>query len=267
MTFERLAPVLLAIGVAEALGEPFGPGVLARLADESDVSTLAIQSACAYAHATGLAHILGGDGVPQLMNAGRQYLARRGEVEHAALSFLPMTVDDLNARAALLRAGGVLVDEFRHAILAGSATDHAAALVPPAFAQAMTPRIALDLFAAATALMARLEAEEPAACVAEELIALELIAYADSWLEVEVQDGALSHEDASCARAHLPSLLGLFQDIDIVRMMAWKEPADAAVARHDGSASAAGAVDQRLEAWFRPFAGAAPTGYLLADPA
>jgi hypothetical protein len=50
---------------------------------------------------------------PRLLAAGRQFLARRGHVEHDILRFLPRTIDDLNAREALLVAGTILVDEFR----------------------------------------------------------------------------------------------------------------------------------------------------------
>jgi hypothetical protein len=265
MTYERLAPVLIAIGVAEALEEPLA---IEQVAEDCGGSLLAVRTVCAYAHATGLAHMASGECcAPRLMEAGRQYLAAQGTTDAAVLAFLPLTVDDLHARAALLRAGRLLVDEFRHALLAGRAVEHAAALVPRAFEKAMTERIAVDLFAAAIALMARLEAEQPAACVAEELLALELIAYADSCVGVELECGRLTEEDAARARAHLPSVLGLFQDTDVAQMSAWKEPADAALARHDAATSKASVADQRIEAWFRPFAGAAPTGYLLPGPA
>jgi hypothetical protein len=44
--------------------------------------------------------------------------------------------------------------------------------VPEAFAPAITERIAIDLFAASVALMARLSDNEPAGCVAEEVVAV-----------------------------------------------------------------------------------------------
>jgi hypothetical protein len=82
-------------------------------------------------------------------------------------------------------------------------------LVPPAFAQAVDESLALNLFAASVALMAHLSDGRPASCVAEEIVAVQLIEEARSDLEV-------SHEKQ----------------------------------------------DQRIEAWFKPFGSATPTGYL-----
>lgn len=112
---------------------------------------------------------------PLLRDAGRQYLARQGEVPREVLRFLPHEVDDLNAREALLVAGTVLVDEFRDHVLQGRGIEYAEGLVPPAFEQAVTERLALDLFAAAVALLARLSDGRPAGCVAEEILAVGLI--------------------------------------------------------------------------------------------
>jgi hypothetical protein len=56
---------------------------------------------------------------PMLRRAGRQYLARDGTVPLAVLSFLPHTIDDLDAREALIFAGLLLVDEFRSQLLSG----------------------------------------------------------------------------------------------------------------------------------------------------
>lgn len=267
VNYDRLAPILVAVGMAEATAEPVDAAVLAELASECEVSEFAIRSACAYADATGLAHLAGGDPayLPRLMHAGRQYLALRGDVGHDVLAFLPLTVDDLHARRALLQAGALLVDEFRHAVLAGRAKSHAAGLVPRAFAEVVTERIAVDLFAAAVALMARLEAEQPAACVAEEMLAAELIEHADSWLSIEAEQGVLPAADAAAARAALPSLLGLFGDAGELQMSGRREPADVTLGRHDASADRPAGVDVSVEAWFRPFAGAAPTGYLAVD--
>jgi hypothetical protein len=267
--YDRVARILVAVGMAEASGQPLDRATLAELATESSTTTLAIDWACGFAHAAGLVHLDAAyeEQVPRLMNAGRQYLARRGKVDPAALTFLPYTIDDLEARRALLHGGRLLVDEFRHALLAGRAVSHAASLVPDAFGRAVTERIALDLFAAAVALMARLEAEQPAACVAEELLAIELITYADSWLEVDVGHGTITPAEASAARVALPGLFGLFHDGDVIRNTEMKEPADAAVARADGMAARGEVADHRIEAWFRPFAGALATGYLATGQA
>jgi hypothetical protein len=265
--YDRLAPVLVAVGMAEATGQPLDRATLAELAAESSTTTFAIDWACGFAHAAGLVHLEAAykDGVPRLMNAGRQYLARRGEVDPAALTFLPCTIDDLVARRALLHGGRLLVDEFRHALLAGRAVSHAASLVPDAFGCAVTDRIALDLFAAAVALMARLEAEQPAACVAEELLAIELITYADSWLEVDIEHGTITPAEASAARVALPGLFGLFVDGEVIRMTEMREPADAVVAHMDRLAARLNVADHGIERWFRPFAGSLATGYLVAE--
>jgi hypothetical protein len=100
---------------------------------------------------------------------------RRGNVDHDVLSFLAHVIDDLNARKALLTAGTILVDECRAAWLDGDPVDHARDLVPPAFATAVDERLALDLFAAAVALVAGLSDGAPAGCVAEEIISVGLM--------------------------------------------------------------------------------------------
>jgi hypothetical protein len=92
---------------------------------------------------------------PRLLAAGRQFLARRGHVEHDILRFLPGR-STISTREALLVAGTILVDEFRAALVDGDPVDHARALVPRAFATAVDRRLAVDLFAAAVALVARL---------------------------------------------------------------------------------------------------------------
>lgn len=262
MNYDSLAPVLQSLGLAEAAGDYLCPATVEQLAGETEMEVAAFRLACRFAHEAGLAYApLERDPYrPTLMKAGRQYLFRRGAIDADALTFLPCTIDDLNARSALLRGGTLLADEFRHALLAGRAVEHAASLVPPAFAPAITQRIALDLFAAAVALMARLEAEEPPACIAEELLALKLVSYAESWLEVDSEDGTISRNEAIAARVELPALFGLFENGEAIALGQMREPADAAVALD------AGVSDLRVEAWFRPFAGALPTGYLLADP-
>jgi hypothetical protein len=51
-------------------------------------------------------------------------------------------------------------------------------------------------------------------------------------------------------------------------MFAMEEPSDAALAGHSFIHQQIGVADQRIEAWFVPFGGVAPTGYLhdRADP-
>jgi hypothetical protein len=201
---------------------------------------------------------------PVLLRAGRQYLQRRGRVDHEALAFLAKTIDDLHAREALLHAGTLLVDQFRAAVLAGDSVDHARSIVPAAFAPAITERIALDLYASAVALMARLSDGAPAGCVAEEILAVALTEEARGWLEMRADSGELDEPSALEAGNELRSLFDLFQDDDVLDLFHMKEPADAALAGQSWLNQQMGVADQRIEAWFHPFAWTPPTGYLRA---
>ena len=127
------------------------------------------------------------------------------------------------------------------------------------------PRTIDDLFAR-RALLSRLSTEQPAGCVAEEVIAVSLINEARAWLELEADSGEFSARTAAGAIDVLPDLFALFEDDDVLRMFDMREPADAVI---DGVSDAAlwlGVADQRLEAWFIPFGGVAPTGYVDDRP-
>jgi hypothetical protein len=170
VTYEELGPVLQAVGVAQAADEVID---VAGLCGELELPEGAVDEHLRVLEGWGL--ILAGleEGLtPILRDAGRQYLALEGSVDPAVFGFLPLVIDDLHARRALLDAGTIVVDEFRAAVLDGRAVLHAQDLVPEAFAPAITERIAIDLFAASVALMARLSDNEPAGCVAEEVVAL-----------------------------------------------------------------------------------------------
>jgi hypothetical protein len=178
------------------------------------------------------------------------------------VAFLPHIIDDLNAREALLTAGTILVDEFRAAVLSGEAVGHARELVPPAFAGAVDRRLALNLFAASVALMARLSDGAPAGCVGEEIISVGLMEEAQLWLEMRAEEGALGEDEEHAARNELRSLFELFDDDDVLNMFEMVEPADAALARNDPVNQQMGVADQRVESWFNPFGGTSATGYL-----
>lgn len=240
---ERLDPSVL----AKEFGHPFG----------------LIETRLEHLEACGL--ILSGlsEGLsPILREAGHQYLTRGGNVAPEVLSFLPRVVDDLDARAALLAAGTVMVDEFRAALVSGNAVDHARELVPDAFVAAVDERLAVDLFAASVALMARLSAGEPAGSVAEEVVAIELMSQAEAWLELRRDEGDLDETQFRASVGELTGLFELFQDDDVLGMFEMTDPADAALANHDPINDQMGVVDQRLEAWCAPFGWTAPTGYL-----
>lgn len=203
------------------------------------------------------------EGVPYaISDAGVQFIEREGLVDHHVLRFLPHYIDDLHAREALLDAGTIVVDEFRYAVLHGGGVEHARDLVPPAFRQAVSEAIALNLFAAAVALMARLSSEEPAGCVAEEIIAVALIHEAEAVLELAVEEERFSHDEGERAKGELKGLFELFQDDDVLNLFEMVEPADAAVAERSWVNVQLGVVDQRLDAWFVPFGWTPPTGYL-----
>src|SRR5437764_6022258 len=170
---------------------------------------------------------------PLLLDVGRQFLATPAEFSWDVLHFLPRVIDDLHARQALIHGGAVLVDEFRYQHLNGDQVAHAAELVPPAFAEAVDDALALDLFAAAVALMARLSAGHPAGCVAEEILAVRLIEQATAQLEMRADNGELSEAGAAAAVEALGGVFELFEDDDVLDMFEMAEPADAALASHD----------------------------------
>jgi hypothetical protein len=166
-------------------------------------------------------------------------LARKREWSHDVLNFLPVYIDDLYARQALIHGGIALVDEFRYQLLKGRGVEHAREqLVPPAFAEAIDDAIALDLFAAAVAPR---RGQRPTR---------------DGRREGRHQRGG---GRARARRATRP--LRLFEDDDVLDLFQMSEPADAAMAGHDPIKRHLGVVDQRIDAWFRPFGGVTLTGY------
>jgi hypothetical protein len=256
----RLLRVLEAVGMAQASEAAFD---VAELAHELEVSEQMIRMDLDQVYALGLVlHGLEEKLPPMLLTSGRQLLARRGDVEHEILSFLPRVIDDLNARKALLVAGTILVDEFRAALVDGDPVEHARTLVPPAFTRAVNERLAVDLFAASVALVARLSDGVPAGCVAEEIIAVALIGQARVWLGLERDEGRLGEDDEHAASDELRGLFELFEDDDVLNMFDMMEPADAALAGHDPVNQQLGVADQRVESWFEAFAWTSPTGYL-----
>jgi hypothetical protein len=238
---------------------------LPQVSDELERSVELVCEQLAQLEAWGLLLTGSEEGLPPiLLNAGRQYLRARGDVEQAVLSFLPKTLDDLIARRAMLEAGSILVDEFAYQIVRGGAVEHAQEIVPPAFADAVTTRLAVDLFAAAVALLARLTNDMPAGCVAEEIVAVHLIEEAKTSLVFARDEGTLERAVATAAAAELNSLFEVFQDDDVLRLFDMREPADAAVADEDPVVRQMGIADQRMEAWFEPFWGLPATGHLAA---
>jgi hypothetical protein len=230
-----LARVLVAVAVTEPAGEALSPEALDRLAAEMETTPFEMRAVCAYAQGAGLLRSSARGVRWRLTRAGRQFLARGGDVGSPLLAFLPQTVDDLNARGALMRGGASLVSEFRQALLDGRARHHAAALVPDAFRGVVDEPIALDLYAATIALITRLEAEQPPACMAEHMLAPHLISNADAKLEDDLAHGVLTQDDAAEARAEFRSLATLIPS--------------------------RGRPHAPVQSWFRPFPGVAATVY------
>ena len=260
VTYEELGPVLQAVGVAQAADEIIDVAGLCR---ELELAEGALHERLRVLEGWGL--MLGGleEGLPPILReAGRQYLALQGSVDPAVLGFLPFVIDDLHARRALLDAGTIVVDEYRAALLDGRAVAQAQELVPEAFAPAITERVVIDLFAASVALMARLSDNEPAGCVAEEVIAVALMDEARGLLQLSADRGDLTPDVARAATNALSGLFELFQDDDVLGLFDRREPADAAVAGRCPINVQLGVVDQRIEAWFQPFGWTLPTGYL-----
>lgn len=145
--FDRLAPVLQAVGMASAKDEPLDVDSLASELGgrRTDVEMLVDQI-----DRMGLivAPREEPEFPPALTRAGSQYLNLKGQVSDEILHFLPKNIDDLYARQALLHSGTVLVDEFRYQVRQGKAVFHAQGLVPDAFTEAVDDPMAINLFAA-----------------------------------------------------------------------------------------------------------------------
>lgn len=262
MEFEEAAPVLEAIGMAAAKEQALDQQVLA---EELDLTIASVGEFCTTLQAMGLVMLAPEDEPelpPLLLEAGSQYLRMKGDIDRDCLYFLPIVIDDLHARQALLHGGAFLFDEFRYQLAQGDGAEHAAMLVPPAFAEAVDEHLAVDLFAAAVALLARLSAGRAAGCVAEEIIAVRLMEEAECWLDMRADQGEITKDEAKAAKGALTGLFELFEDDDVLNMFEMEEPADASVAGHDFINRQMGVADQCIEAWFRPFGGVPATGHL-----
>ena len=235
MDRDLVARILVAVAATEPAGEALSAQALERLATEAGTTAFEMRAVCVYAQSAGLLRMSPRGAPWRLTRAGHQFLGRGGEVEHSLLAFLPQTIDDLNARCALMRGAILLVSQFRDAVLDGRARHYAAALVPDAFRSSVDDPIALDLYAAAVGLIVRLEAEQPPACMAEHLLARQIVANADVKLEADVEHGRLKEEDAAAARAEFRGLTRLIP--------------------------ARGRPEGPVESWFRPFPGAAAAAY------
>lgn len=203
------------------------------------------------------------DGPPMLLRAGEQYLARHGQVEDDILHFLPRAIDDLTAREALIDACTSVVTAFRDAVISGEAVEFARKrIVPPAFRPAVDDAVAIEMFAAAVALVARLASGRPAGCLAEEIVAVALVTHAEGLIEGWEQFEDLDSGDAEEARSAVGDLFEFFQDADVYLLFQMIEPADAALLDDSEMSAGLGMADQRMLFWFEPFSGVPRTGHL-----
>jgi hypothetical protein len=247
-------------GVAGAADEPLD---IASLARELGASSRDLRAAISQLVETGLLFSGLDEGLaPIVSRAGSQFVERDGRVPREVLRFLSRFVDDLHGREALLRASTVLVGGFRDQLLQGVAVEHAARLVPPGFAAAVNEGLALDLFAAAVALMVRLSDERPAGCVAEEIIAVGLLEGAEEWLGERFERGELTAAEQASAAEEMRGLFELLGDDDVLGMWARRAPDDAATGGRGQLKQQIGVADRRVESWFVPFGWVIPAGYI-----
>jgi hypothetical protein len=236
--FDHVATLLQAAGMAEAQDAPLD---LVDLAQESGELIEVVDERLRRLEDLGL--LLDGREVgigapPLLLRAGRQYLRAGGGVRPEVLAFASRVIDDLHAREALLEASAVLVDDFGDAIAEGNAVAFAISIVPPDARRSVTPRLAVALYGAAVALIARVVDGEPAACVAEEVLAVALLNEARSWL----YEADLDTAERAAALDALPSLFALFEESRALR----------------------GDIDPDVRTWFAPFHGRPAAGHLGA---
>jgi hypothetical protein len=98
--------------------------------------------------------------------------------------------------------------------------------------------------------------------LAEEVVTVALLDQATAWIEMESEKGSMEIAAAQPAMDALRGIFELFEDDDVLDLFEMGEPSDAALAGHSWINQQAGVVDQRIEAWFRPFGPVAGTGYL-----
>ena len=279
LSFEEAAPVLEAVGMAEARHQSLD---LEDLACDQGVPVQSLRAVVESAERAGLmlSSPKGQESVSRLTRAGRQYLALRGRVDRAALFFLPNALDDLHAREALYRGGYSLLHRFGDAIGEGRGVEFARGLVPATFASAVDDRLAFQLSAAAAALMARMSVTRrlrrggldrrggvgaaggrAAGCVGEEIIAIALPDEAMSWLEMRREAGEIDDPEMKLASGAVrrsreilgsPDAHGVFRD---------SEPRSDAIAG-DSRGGRESSAAPGPEEWFKAFPGVIATGHL-----
>ncbi len=157
--------------------------------------------------------------------------------------------EDPYARRVLLDNGVFLVDTFREVIVDGRAVDHARGVVPTVFGPAVDATVAVRLYAAAAALMARLSCGYAAACMAEEILGAYLVIQSSG--DLQYMPHLTDNERQRAVRA-LDGVFDLFQDDEALSLFG-------AVTAEDTTPERAVA---EVRTWFQPFNGVHVTGHL-----
>lgn len=236
------------IEIQESRAEQLPPWVR----DSSEMQTLSYFGLCD----------LPQDGPPMLTKAGQQYIEREGQVGLGVLQYLPRYMPNLKSREAMIEASSRLLQQYGQAIAEGKGEKYTQNILPPAFRPAVSPGLSARMYAAAAASITRLSDQEPAGCVAEEVVAARIMQQAAELIEQEVTQGVSEAQEAEEAIEGLGGIFSLFQDSQVLELFEMAEPADAALSAAQTEKAGSDQADQRLEAWFRPLWGKAAGGHL-----
>lgn len=166
--------ILQAVGMAQATEEELE---VAPLAAELDVLKGTVSSEIEQLERAGLMSS-GDPGEPPMLLTAPAILGREARRAVGNPALPARGHRQLACPQSAHRRRIVLVDEFRYQHLQGDPVAHAKTLVPHAFEAVADEALALDLYAAAVALMVRLSDGHPAGCVAEEILGVALIEHA-----------------------------------------------------------------------------------------
>ncbi|MBJ7457548.1 MAG: hypothetical protein JHD02_00020 [Thermoleophilaceae bacterium] len=254
---------------ASELEQPFEVDRLAELEGVLDWSAGRVLATFARAETFGLFHadeVLDELGrsvvVVELSDAGSQFLTEPSRFPDSVLGFMGQTVFDLHARSALVRAGREFAQEYQEQLGSGRGAEYVKGLLPEGFAVVADEQMAAALFGSLTALLARLSSNEPAACIAEEIVAVTLLERASDALASDKQAGVISEQESWNALEELGGIWMLFGDDDVLELFGMREPADAAIELRRSLEERESRIDKRVEAWFDVMQGAVPTGLL-----
>jgi hypothetical protein len=202
----------------------------------------------------GLCNIDEDDATIYLSPTAQQFVDQPEQFDNNVLEFLPFYVDDLWGRRSLLFGGLTLIDAFREDLVKNKEPEEMVwilNMLPDAFHPCLDRRLAVDLLAAASSLMTNLSRGLPAASLAEEICAVELISQAESFLELLEEEERIDRAQRLKAKPEFNGLFELFEDDDVLAL--WDIPT---------IPGQQGQLRRMADDWFRPFGGVIATGYL-----